>query len=100
MPIYAATEGYVWRKGTSNLGGTVVWVVGAGARRYYYAHLNAYGDPEEGNFVTPETVIGYVGNTGNARTTPPHLHFGVYYGSRRTCNRVVIDPLPLLVNRD
>lgn len=99
-PIYAATEGYVWRKGTSNLGGTVVWLVGAGARRYYYAHLDAYGAIEEGDFVTPDTIIGYVGNTGNAITTPPHLHFGVYYGSRNTCNRIVIDPLPLLVNRD
>jgi len=99
-PIFAATDGFVWRKGTSRLGGMVVWLVGAGARRYYYAHLSAYGDIEEGDMVTTDTIIGYVGNTGNARTTPPHLHFGVYFGSRRTCNRVVIDPLPLIANRE
>jgi murein DD-endopeptidase MepM/ murein hydrolase activator NlpD len=99
-PIYSATEGIVWRIGVSQLGGLVVWVVGAGGRRYYYAHLERYGDHiQEGDFVTPDTVIGYVGNTGNAATTPPHLHFGIYYGSRRTCDRQVFDPLPLLRDR-
>ncbi|MDZ7705112.1 MAG: M23 family metallopeptidase [Trueperaceae bacterium] len=99
-PIYSATEGYLWRIGTSQRGGLTVWVVGPGGRRYYYAHLERYGENiREGDYVTTDTIIGYVGNTGNAVTTPPHLHFGVYYGSRRTCNRQVFDPLPLLVNR-
>lgn len=99
-PIYSATEGYVWRIGTSQLGGLVVWVVGAGGRRYYYAHLERYGETiQEGDYVTTDTLIGYVGNTGNAVTTPPHLHFGIYQGSRRTCDRQVFDPLPLLVDR-
>jgi peptidoglycan LD-endopeptidase LytH len=99
-PIYAAADGYLWRMGTSNLGGIVVWVVGAGGRRYYYAHLERYGEGlTEGDFVTTGTVLGYVGNTGNAATTPPHLHFGIYHGSRRTCDRTVYDPLPLLVDR-
>ena len=98
-PVYSATPGYVYRVGTSNLGGQVVWVLGAGGRRYYYAHLDGFGDVEEGQYVTPDTVLGYVGNTGNAVSTPPHLHFGIYSGSRRTCDRQVHDPLPLLVNR-
>ena len=76
-----------------------MWVAGAGSRRYYYAHLDAWADIEEGVAVTPETVLGFVGNTGNALTTPPHLHFGIYRGSRRTCDRQVFDPLPLLVDR-
>ena len=99
-PIYAAAPGYVWRMGISQLGGTMLWIVGAGARRYYYAHLEGYpAGLQEGDYVTTDSIIGYVGNSGNAITTPPHLHFGIYHGSRRTCNRSVIDPLPLLVNR-
>ena len=98
-PIYAAAPGYVYRIGTGDLGGKLVFVAGAGGRRYYYAHLEDWADVEEGMYVTTDTVLGFVGNSGNAVTTPPHLHFGVYSGSRRTCNREVIDPLPLLVDR-
>ncbi len=98
-PIYAATPGYIYRIGTGSLGGKLVFVAGAGGRRYYYAHLEDWADIAEGMYVTTDTVLGFVGNSGNAATTPPHLHFGVYSGSRRTCNREVIDPLPLLVDR-
>ena len=98
-PVYSATPGYIYRVGTSTLGGKVVWVMGAGGRRYYYAHLDSWADIEEGQAVTVDTLLGYIGNTGNATTTPPHLHFGIYSGSRRTCDREVHDPLPLLVNR-
>jgi peptidoglycan LD-endopeptidase LytH len=89
-PVYSATEGFVWRIAENRLGGNTVTVLGAGGRVYYYAHLEAYA-PEltVGQPVTPETVLGYVGNTGNARGTPPHLHFGVY-----TMNGA-INPLPL-----
>ncbi|ADD26926.1 M23 family metallopeptidase [Meiothermus ruber] len=100
-PVYSATSGFVWRIGQGQLGGLYVFVVGPGGRRYYYAHLDRYAPGlREGQRVTPQTLLGYVGNTGNARTTPPHLHFGVYAGSRRTCDYQVIDPLPLLVDRD
>lgn len=98
--IYSATPGYVYRINTTPVGGLVVWIAGAGGRRYYYAHLHTWGDIYEGQWVDTNTVIGYVGNTGNAITTPPHLHFGIYSGSSRTCDRMVYDPLPLLVNRD
>lgn len=99
-PVYSATEGIVTRIGEGELGGLYVFVMGPGGRRYYYAHLEAYAkDLNEGDLVTPETLIGYVGNTGNARTTPPHLHFGIY-GSWWNPDEQVIDPLPLLVDRD
>lgn len=99
-PVYSATEGIVTRIGEGELGGLYVFVLGPGGRRYYYAHLEAYAkDLNEGDLVTPETLIGYVGNTGNARTTPPHLHFGIY-GSWWNPDEQVIDPLPLLVDRD
>ena len=78
-PIYSATEGYIWRIGENALGGNTVWVIGAGGRVYYYAHLDRYAeDLEVGDAVTTDTVVGYVGTTGNAKGTPPHLHFVVY----------------------
>lgn len=99
-PVYAATDGFVWRMGYGALGGNYLFVAGAGGRRYYYAHLERYADGlQVGDYVTTGTLIGYVGNTGNAVTTPPHLHLGIYTGSRRTCDYAVIDPLPLLVDR-
>ena len=93
-PIYSATSGFVYNVGENNLGGQTVSVIGDGGRVYYYAHLDSYapgiavGDP-----VTRQTLLGYVGTTGNAQGTPPHLHFGVYTSSG------AINPLPLLVDR-
>jgi murein DD-endopeptidase MepM/ murein hydrolase activator NlpD len=93
-PIISATTGYVYKIGENNLGGQTVSVIGAGGRVYYYAHLASYapgiavGDP-----VTTKTVLGYVGTTGNAQGTPPHLHFGVYTSSG------AINPLPLIMDR-
>lgn len=89
-PVHSATDGYVWRIGENNLGGNTVWVIGAGGRVYYYAHLDRYAeDLSVGDEVTTETVIGYVGTSGNAKGTPPHLHFGVYTSGG------AIDPLEL-----
>lgn len=98
-PVRSATHGFVWRIGERARGGLTVTVIGGGGRRYYYAHLSAYGDIREGQKVTPETVLGYVGNSGNATSTPPHLHFGVYDSRDEDCGWDAIDPLPLLVDR-
>ena len=94
-PVLAATEGYVTRIGENALGGQTVSVIGAGGRYYYYAHLDSYAPHlAEGDYVTTQTVLGYVGTTGNAAGTPPHLHFGVYESTRGAMN-----PLPLLNDR-
>lgn len=93
-PILSATNGYVYRIGENSLGGLTVSVIGSGGRIYYYAHLDSYAQGlEVGERVSPRTVLGYVGTTGNARGTPPHLHFGVYTFSG------AINPLPLLTDR-
>lgn len=93
-PVLSATSGYVYNIGENNLGGQTVSVVGAGGRVYYYAHLDAYAPGlQEGDWVTTRTVLGFVGATGNAQGTPPHLHFGVYTMSG------AINPLPLLADR-
>lgn len=89
-PVYSATNGYVWRIGENNLGGNTVWILGAGGRVFYYAHLEKYApELKIGNAVTPETVLGFVGTSGNAKGTPPHLHFGVYTQS------AAVNPLTL-----
>lgn len=78
-PVYSATAGYVWRIGENRLGGNTITVVGAGGRAYYYAHLEKYAENlKVGDEVTPDTILGYVGTSGNAKGTPPHLHFGIY----------------------
>jgi murein DD-endopeptidase MepM/ murein hydrolase activator NlpD len=93
-PILSATSGYIYKIGENNLGGQTVSVISKGARIYYYAHLDSYAQGiHVGDRVTTRSVLGYVGTTGNAQGTPPHLHFGVY-----TLNGA-INPLPLLTDR-
>jgi murein DD-endopeptidase MepM/ murein hydrolase activator NlpD len=89
-PVLATTEGIVAQVGTNRLGGLVVWVMGPGGQRHYYAHLDRYADVEAGLRIQPGRVLGYVGNTGNAKHTPPHLHYGVYDADG------AINPYPLL----
>lgn len=77
-PVVAAVAGRVTRVSTSRLGGNVVWLRESGYdRRLYYAHLDRQA-VLEGAWVQPGDTLGFVGNTGNARSTPPHLHFGIY----------------------
>ena len=93
-PVLSATDGYIFRIGENKLGGQTVSVIGAGGRIYYYAHLDSYApNMAAGDHVTTQTVLGYVGNTGNAAGGPTHLHFGVY-GREGALN-----PLPLLTDR-
>ncbi|MFV1986752.1 MAG: M23 family metallopeptidase [Gemmatimonadota bacterium] len=81
-PVLAASDGVVSRVGDQRLGGRVVWV--RDERRgtsQYYAHLDRQL-VERGQRVRAGDTLGLVGNTGNARTTPPHLHFGLYVRRR------------------
>src|SRR5215212_1520068 len=93
-PILSATSGYIYNIGENNLGGQTVSVISRGGRVYYYAHLDSYARGIHiGDRVTTRTVLGYVGTTGNAQGTPPHLHFGVY------TSRGALNPLPMLTDR-
>ena len=81
-PVLSATEGRVYRVRTTPVGGKVVWVRDSDeVNRVYYAHLDSQV-VKTGMEVERGTLLGFVGNTGNARTTPPHLHFAVYRGRR------------------
>jgi murein DD-endopeptidase MepM/ murein hydrolase activator NlpD len=89
-PVRATTEGIIRRISTSKLGGKVVWVLGPAGQRHYYAHLDGYAYIRTGQRIQKGAVLGYVGNTGNARYTPSHLHYGIYGASG------AINPFPLL----
>jgi peptidoglycan LD-endopeptidase LytH len=80
--VVSTTRGIVTRVGTNRLGGQIVTVLGPGLEWHYYAHLDRFGRFAEGDVVNAGDVLGYVGNTGNARGTPYHLHYGIYrYGA-------------------
>jgi len=88
-PVTSTTRGVVRAIADRGLGGRQVWVLGPGGERHYYAHLDDWAPGlAEGDIVQPGTPLGTVGNTGNARTTPPHLHYGIYG------REGAIDPLP------
>ena len=90
-PVIASTHGVVVRKGLNRLGGQVVGVIGPAGWYHYYAHLDAWSTIGIGDWVEPGTVLGYVGDTGNAKGTPTHLHYGIYVRGEAT------NPYPLLV---
>lgn len=76
-PALAAAEGTVYRVQETPIGGRVVWLRDGRGNRLYYAHLDRQY-VRDGQRVSIGDTVGFIGNTGNARTTPPHLHFGVY----------------------
>ncbi|MCD6252237.1 MAG: M23 family metallopeptidase [Psychrobacter sp.] len=89
-PIQSTTQGIVSKVGENNLGGRVVVVVGPGGAGHYYAHLEDYADISPNDWVNQGDVIGYVGDSGNAKGTPPHVHYGIYI------NGSAVNPYPLL----
>ncbi|MEZ4585594.1 MAG: M23 family metallopeptidase [Gemmatimonadales bacterium] len=76
-PAVAAATAVVTRVETTRIGGNVVWLRDDAGHSIYYAHLDR-STVARGDRVAPGDTVGFVGNTGNARTTPPHLHFGIY----------------------
>ena len=77
-PIIAPCDGHVRFAGTRGLGGKVVWMRNQSKRlTLYFAHLQDILT-EDGAYHKTGDTLGTVGNTGNAITTPPHLHFGIY----------------------
>lgn len=89
--VTSATRGIVTAVREGGLGGRQVWVQGPAGQRHYYAHLDDWADGlAVGDVVWPGDALGTVGDTGNARGTPPHLHYGIYGDGG------AIDPLPLL----
>ena len=81
-PLYAVVDGVAQAK-SNNLGGITIWFTGTDGNKYYYAHLDRYGQLGS---VAKGTVIGYIGQTGNARFSVPHLHFEIHPGGGAAVN--------------
>lgn len=91
-PVLSTTRGVVLSVREYGIGGKQIWVIGPARERHYYAHLDAWAEGlKERDVLEPGQVLGYVGDTGNARNTPPHLHYGVYGEGG------ALDPLPRLL---
>jgi murein DD-endopeptidase MepM/ murein hydrolase activator NlpD len=74
----ACERGIITRLGSDVLGGTTFWIKGESGTYYYYAHLSRYADGlTKGQRVDRGQIVGYVGDTGNAKGTP-HLHFEIH----------------------
>lgn len=77
-PAVAVSDGRIASTGDRGLGGKQVWLIdGLSGKRVYYAHLDSIAVPD-GKRVNRGDTLGFVGNTGNAKTLAPHLHFGIY----------------------
>lgn len=74
--VRSATWGLVLATAEYGKGGKFVLVLGPKWRIHYYAHLDEIRT-KPFTLVTQNTEIGTVGNTGNAITTPAHLHYGI-----------------------
>lgn len=92
-PVIAAADGEVSSVTTNRLGGKVVFMRPQGKNfALYYAHLDSQ-TVAAGQRVNMGDTLGLMGNTGNAKNTPTHLHFGIYAVGG------AVDPLPF-INRD
>jgi murein DD-endopeptidase MepM/ murein hydrolase activator NlpD len=78
-PILAVADGTVFSVGWNEIGGWRLWLRDTAGNEFYYAHLSAYTAlAVNGRHVHAGDVLGFVGNTGDAATTPFHLHFEVH----------------------
>ncbi len=91
-PLVAAERGVVVRIGNGRLGGLKFWLRGESGADWYYAHLDSFAPGlHNGQVVQAGELLGYVGNTGNAVGTPPHVHLEIRPGGGRPVN-----PYPLM----
>ncbi len=92
-PVLAAEDGTV-EFDEGGLGGRVARLHRPDGSYWYYAHLSDWNTEKfsSGDDVAPGDVIAYCGNTGNAISTPPHVHFGLY-----SANGTAMNPMGNLV---
>ena len=89
--VVAVADGILSFIGEQPKGGRCIWLTTETGRSFYYAHLDRWAAGlYEGMEVRSGDLLGYVGNTGNAKRTPSHLHFGVNE------NDEMVNPYPIL----
>lgn len=101
-PVFAAADGEIAKFFDSDLGGITIYQYSANKKLvYYYAHLQSRSDQvREKQFVKRGTIIGYVGDTGNAGAGNFHLHFSISELEQpdKYWNGKNINPYPILKN--
>ena len=99
-PVFAVEDGRIAKLFTSKPGGLTIYQFDPSEKfAYYYAHLDKYAEGlAEGRQVKRGDVIGYVGSTGNASPSAPHLHFSIFVlgPEKHWWQGTAIDPYPLL----
>jgi murein DD-endopeptidase MepM/ murein hydrolase activator NlpD len=78
-PVLAVARGTVFAVGWNDLGGNRLWLRDEQGNEFYYAHLSAFSPLAiDGAHVAAGDVLGFVGSSGDAETTPPHLHLEIH----------------------
>jgi murein DD-endopeptidase MepM/ murein hydrolase activator NlpD len=90
-PVLAVADGTLNRVGTLPISGNRLWLKTERGHAFFYAHLSAFG-PEavSGRKVKAGTLLGFVGNTGDAEPTPPHVHFEIHPGDKQAIDPHVV----------
>jgi murein DD-endopeptidase MepM/ murein hydrolase activator NlpD len=92
-PVVAVADGELANVGTLPISGNRLWVYADSGDQFFYAHLSAFSaNAVNGRRVEAGEVLGYVGNTGDAEPTPPHVHFEIHPNGGDA-----VDPNPFLV---
>lgn len=99
-PVLAATRGRILSLFTSDAGGLMIYASDPTDRFVLmYAHLALYATGiKEGMPLSRGDTIGYVGTSGNAPPSVPHLHFALARTTdvTRWWSGMPVDPRPLL----
>src|SRR4051794_33172460 len=91
-PIVAVADGRLYRVGTLKISGNRLWLRDKNGNRYFYCHLSDFAAAAyNGADVKAGEIIGFVGSTGDAEQTPPHLHFEVHMP-----DGAVVNPTPFV----
>jgi murein DD-endopeptidase MepM/ murein hydrolase activator NlpD len=92
-PVVAVADGMIAHVGSLPISGNRLWLYADSGDQFFYAHLATFAPAAvNGRHVSKGTVLGYLGNTGDAEPTPPHLHFEIHPNGGDA-----IDPNPFLV---
>jgi hypothetical protein len=78
-PLLAVADGTLFSVGWNDIGGWRLWLRDHSGNEFYYAHLSAYSPlAVNGRQVKAGDVLGFMGNTGDARASAVHLHFEIH----------------------
>jgi murein DD-endopeptidase MepM/ murein hydrolase activator NlpD len=78
-PLLAVADGTVFSVGWNQYGGWRLWLRDRQGNQFYYAHLSAFSPlAVDGRAVKAGSVLGFMGRTGDAEHSPPHLHFEIH----------------------